>query len=174
MKKIVVRIIIVVISGILIVIISSVGWLFYNMKKDAPKRTMEELKTCFTQNQYKFENAATVIGKYPSLISIDKEAFMVKNDNMFYYETEDKLYIKSKSKLPDDSIQEIGSSITYILNTLNFEKVSVQDGDFYFIEGSDIGIASGLVYVTIGEKPGDMYITKLDKIYNKWFSFKAR
>lgn len=162
------------VCGILLMATLSFGGAFYNMKKDAPKRSVEELKICFNQNEEEFKKAAVVINKNSGVITVQKKDFMAKSDNLLYYKTNDTLYFESKTQLSDDKLLEIASNVDYILNTLRFEKIFVQDGDIYFVEGSNLGMASGIVYVVVGDKPGDMYITNLEKITDKWFTFKAK
>ncbi|HHV98842.1 MAG TPA: hypothetical protein GXX36_04595 [Clostridiaceae bacterium] len=174
-KKIVIIAVIVVVCGLLIAVISSVGWLFYNMKKDAPKMTKDELAITLKQNKAKFENVVNLLNKHPYILEIDNKDFFEKSGHLFYYATKDKVYIESKQKLENDVIKEIEQSdVSFIIKTLKFNQITNEDSDIYFVEGADLAVAKGLVCVQIGDKPSNIYIIELEKVDDKWFYFKQR
>lgn len=163
-----------IICACMVVGLAGAGLLVYRFRSEAPRRSMQELKDCYDQNKDQFERAASTIGMYPDIVVIAKTPFFDKLAHMYYYETADGLHIETRGQLSERSVHELSQSVAFILKNLKFLKIWVQSGDIHFIEGSSPGLARGIVYVPVGEKPADMYITDLAEISDRWFSFAAR
>lgn len=174
-KKSIIIIAISLICILLVAVISNLGWLFFNMKKNAPKMTQQEISMILKQNHSQFTNVINVFVKYPSVLEVAKKDLIGENKNLYYYNIKNDIYIKSSKELENNIVNEIGQSdIPFIFDMLKFNQITNDTGEIYFVEGFDLAIAQGLVYTPDGEKPANMYIIELEKVDNNWFFFKER
>lgn len=144
--------------------------------KNVPDMTKEELTLCLNQNKDKFESVSKIFDKYPSVLEIaGHDKFGKGNKGKFYYATKNKLYIESKEKLESAVIDEIDNSIIkLIFSEIKFESMMQMEDCIYFIQGSNLAYASGIVYSPKKEKPGYEYLIQLEKIDDKWFYFRFK
>lgn len=169
--------IVMVVITIFTVGILGINAYFHMFFRDAPKLTKEELVLCLNQNREKFNNAAKVIIKHPGILEITgHDIFGIERKDRYYYIiTKNKLHIESKNKLDDEVINEVDdSSIKSILKELKFESILQMEDCIYFIEGSHLGYAHGIVYSPKKQKPEYEYLIMLEKIEDKWFYFRFR
>lgn len=166
-------------AGILINNILLITGLGVAVSRNAPRMTKDELISCLNQNKEVFSNATTIFVKYPDILDItgyNKYGKGNGSDNDKYYTiTKKKIYIRSKKPIDNEVKNEIDDSdIKLIFNKLKFESISKTDDCIYFIEGSNLGYAQGIVYSPLKEQPEYKYLIALENIEDKWFFFKLR
>jgi len=146
----------------------------YMFRSNMPKMTKEELAVCLINNMDSFENSAELILNY-NIQSINKGSFLSSNKEFFYYNLKNGQFLVSKKSLSSDTIKEIkSSSLTFILKELRFEKIVNDDGHIFYIEGSDLSMAHGIVFSSDGTEPRNMYIIEIEKLEENWFYCKER
>jgi len=176
MKKVILIIIGVIVTVILAYYALRLIGLHIAFSKYIPNMTKGDLALCLHQNKDKFDNAAEIINKYPDILGVaGYNKYDKGNKEKFYYTTNNKLYIKSKNKLDNCTIKEVEySSIKYIFDILKFESIISMEDCIYFIQGSNLAYANGIVYSPKKEKPEYEYLIELERIEDKWFYFRFR